>query len=128
MKNSFKVLVSFMLIAFSQLSIALDQPEATVNGAYQVEGNWSGLKLGWNMLELKITDASGQSVIGETLDMTYDMVGMPMSPPNNSIIEKGNGQYEKKIFLGMSGKWKFDMKLTKNTIEDSFSKIQNINH
>lgn len=60
--------------------------------------------------------------------MTYDMTGMPMDPPNNPIIEKGKGQYEKKILLGMSGKWKFDMKMMNKTVEDSFSKIQNTNY
>ena len=47
-----------------------------------------------------------------------------MNPPNNPGVEKGEGLYEKKIFLGMSGEWQFDMKLTAAGAEDTFSKTQ----
>ena len=128
MKMSAKVLLSCMIVAFSQLGFALDQPEPTVNGTYQIEANWSELTRGWNVLQLTITDSQQHPVLGSGLEITYDMVGMPMGPPNNPVVEIGNGQYEKKIFLGMSGKWQFDMKMSNNGSEDSFSKVQNTNH
>jgi len=129
MKNVFGFLVLAALVGFSQISFAFDQPELSTNGTYQIEGNWSELKRGWNILTIRVTDvATQQPVLAEKLKIVYDMVGMPMAPPNNPNIEKGLGEYEQKIFLGMSGKWKFDIQLISETSEDSFSKVENTNH
>ncbi|MEK6706350.1 MAG: FixH family protein [Bdellovibrionota bacterium] len=104
----------------------LDAPEVTANSHYQVSGNWSQLKRGWNVLTLKVTDVAGQSIIGATVTVDYDMVEMPMSPPNKPVEDKGGGFYEKRVFLGMKGKWKFDITVNSNAVEDTLIKIQEV--
>ena len=41
---------------------------------------------------------NNQTVLGKTLDMTYDMTGMPMDPPNNPIIEKARVSMKRKSY------------------------------
>lgn len=103
-----------------------DPPEPTANGHYQVAGNWSELKRGWNVLVLKLTDMDQQPVNGATVTVVYDMVGMPMNPPDRPIVEKGDGVYEKQVFLGMRGTWKFDTTVNANTVEDTHSRTQEV--
>ena len=124
MKKFFNLLMCFTIVCLGQLTFALGPREPSANGLYQIEANWTDLKRGWNILTFVVTDANQQPVSRQNIDMVYDMIGMPMSPPNNPVVEKGNGNYEKKIFLGMSGTWKFDMKLKVNNVEDKFTKTQ----
>ena len=104
----------------------LDPPEPTVNGHYQVAGNWSELKRGWNTLVLKVTDSGQTAMTGATVKVAYDMVGMPMNPPDRPVVEKGDGIYEKRVFLGMPGSWKFDTEVTSGDVADSHGKIQEV--
>lgn len=130
MKKIFLILVG-ALIHFSPLIWAseeapLDSPELTQNQAYQVSGNWSQLKRGWNVLQLKILNQENKSLLKAQVTVAYDMATMPMNPPNNPIEEKENGVYEKKIFLGMKGDWKFDVTIEKDSKKDTFAKVVNI--
>lgn len=107
-------------------SLALDPAELTKNGNYQIAGNWSELKRGWNTLKLYITDTANQPTTGASVKVVYDMIGMPMNPPDKPVEEKGDGNYEKQVFLGMKGDWQFDVTVNKDSIEDSLMRIENI--
>ena len=77
------------------------------------------------MLTIQISDANNKATQVENMTIIYDMVDMPMNPPDNAIEDKGNGLYEKKIFLGMRGGWKFDFKINEQASgEDTYSKTQ----
>ena len=102
--------ILFMAVTVQAVT-QFDPPELTANGQYQVEGNWSQLKRGWNVLIVKISSPTQQPLAGLKLDIAYDMVGMPMSPPNKTIVDKKDGTYEKQVFFGMQGDWKFQFKL-----------------
>jgi hypothetical protein len=114
---------------FQNISFAdetLDPGEFTVNGKYKIAVNWSELKRGWNSLILKITDAEENRVSEASVTVTYDMIGMPMNPPDKPVEEKSASVYEKKVFLGMQGKWQFDISVIKNTVEDTLKRIEDI--
>ena len=119
-----QLILGAFLVGFAHLSFALDQPEVSTGGNYEIQANWSELKHGWNILTIQVSDMNQHPVLNENIEIAYDMVGMTMNPLNNAVVEKGNGLYEKKIFLGMPGKWKFDMKLSYENSEDNFSKVQ----
>lgn len=105
---------------------ALDGPELTKNGSYQIFGNWLELKRGWNTLKLKITTPKNEPVEKADVTIVYDMVNMPMDPPYKPVVEKGDGIYEKSIFLGMRGQWQFDTTINKDQTEDIHTKIQDV--
>ncbi len=106
--------------------IKFDPAEPSAGGNYQVSGNWLELKRGWNVLTLQIVDSNSNPVTGAELKVIYDMVGMPMNPPNKPVEEKGEGRYNKQVFLGMRGQWKFDLTIHKDTVEDTLSHIENV--
>ncbi len=106
--------------------IKLDPAQQSANGYYQIAGTWSELKLGWNVLTLKITDSNSNPVTGAELKVTYDMVGMPMNPPDKPVEEKGKGRYNKQVFFGMRGLWRFDLTIHKDIVEDTLLRIENI--
>lgn len=110
----------------AQAETKFDPAEPTVNGHYQVAGNWSELKHGWNTLILKVTDMNEQAVAGAKVTVVYEMVGMPMNPPDKPVEDKGDGTYEKRVFFGMKGTWKFDITVNSNSLEDTLSRQQEI--
>lgn len=111
-------------LAIAEGSYALDTSEPTKNGFYQISANWSELRRGWNTLTFQVYDSEQKSIATDEVSVSYDMESMPMDPPDEPIIDKGDGLYEKRIFLGMRGGWKFDFKLSKNKVEDTYSKSQ----
>lgn len=104
------------------LDVAVSQP--STNGVYLVSGNWDALKRSWNNLSLTILDNEQKPVEAAVITLKYDMVGMPMDPPISPIIEKGNGVYETRVFLGMRGSYKFDFTIDKDGEQDTFSTTQ----
>ena len=104
----------------------LDPAELTAQSLYKVSANWSSLKRGENTLVLKITDGEDQPITGATISVTYDMADMPMNPPNYPIEEKEGSIYEKRVFLGMRGNWKFKINVRQGETEDSLDKIQRV--
>ncbi|HAZ14658.1 MAG: hypothetical protein A2X86_06220 [Bdellovibrionales bacterium GWA2_49_15] len=110
----------------STSTMEFDAAEPTVNQQYKISGNWSELKRGWGILTLKVTDASEQAVTGAKVVVPYDMTTMSMHPPENAVEEKGDGLYEKKIFLGMRGTWKFNISIDSNSVVDTLTKLQDI--
>ena len=104
----------------------LDSPEPTAKKLFQVEGNWSELKRGWNALTLRVTDGDHRPVTGATVAVVYDMDGMPMNPPDRPVEEKGAGMYQKQVFLGMKGKWKFTTTVTAHSASDNHVKMQDV--
>ena len=110
----------------STSTVVFDTAEPTVNNQYQISGNWSELKRGLGILTLKITDTSAQSVTGANVVVAYDMATMPMNPPDKPVEEKGDGVYEKRVFLGMRGTWKFNLSIKANSVEDTLTKLQDI--
>lgn len=130
-----KRFISFLILGLTALSSPvraddnppqMDQPEVTKNGSYEISGNWSELKRAWNTLTLKITDRNKQPVTGAKVTVVYDMVDMPMTPPERPVVEKGDGVYEKRVFPGMRGDWQFDTTVEKDNAKDTHIKIQNI--
>lgn len=120
------LLVSLLLLGLPVSLLALDSAESTNNNSYQVVGNWSELKRGWNTLILVVTEGNNEAVVGATITVSYDMVDMKMDPPDKPVEEKENGRYEKRVFLGMKGKWKFDTTIRKDQLEDALTKVQEI--
>ena len=112
------------LTAFAQTKF--DPAEVTSKGTYQVEANWSQLKRGWNLLVIKVSTPTQQPLAGLNLSVDYDMMGMPMSPPNKPIVDKKDGTYEKQVFMGMPGDWKFDLKLSDAAKADTFTRQQRV--
>ena len=110
----------------STSAIELDAAEPTVNKQYQISGNWSEIKRGWGVLTLKVTNADEQAVTGAKVVTTYEMATMPMNPPDRPVEEIGEGIYEKKIFVGMRGPWKFNISVTVNSVEDTLTRLQDI--
>lgn len=124
------LVISFVMLVTMPPSIAsdnntLDPAELTVQEIYQVSGNWSSLKRGWNTLILKISDSQNQSISQAKVTVKYDMATMPMNPPDNPVVEKEGGVYEKSIFLGMRGDWKFDISIARDQ-SDTLGKTTNI--
>ena len=108
--NIFTVAVLSSVLGVNSYSEGIaNQPELSLNGHYQVEANWSQLKRGWNTLLIKLTDENQKTVSGAKLTLRYDMAGMAMNPPDKPILDKGNGDYEKQVFIGMNGGWKFEL-------------------
>ncbi|MBI2645910.1 MAG: FixH family protein [Deltaproteobacteria bacterium] len=101
----------------------LDPAEATTEGRFLISSNWSQLKRGWNVLVLQITNTEGQALSQANVKVSYEMEDMEMNPPDNPVEEKENGTYEKKIFLGMKGNWKFDATLEKDDVKDTLAKV-----
>ncbi|MBI2521871.1 MAG: hypothetical protein HYV97_15755 [Bdellovibrio sp.] len=138
MKTMMSVLFAFLLVgsvstcqhhshdAHAATAIEFDVAEPTVNNQYQISGNWSELKRGWGILTLKITNTEEQSVTGAKVVIPYDMATMSMRPPEYAVEEKGEGIYEKKIFLGMRGAWKFNISIDSNSVVDTLTKLQDI--
>ncbi len=122
--------VGFMMCAMISVSSAsedvLDPADLTVQGVYQVSSNWSTLKRGWNVLILRVLDSQNQPVSSAKVIVKYDMATMPMNPPDKPVIEKEDGIYEKSIFLGMKGNWKFDISIAEESQNDTLSKTINI--
>lgn len=106
--------------------LKMDASEPTANATYQISGNWSELKRGWNTLVLKVADPTNQAVLGAQVTVTYDMVEMPMSPPEKPVEEKGDGIYEKRIFLGMKGTWLFNTVVNSNGEGDTLTRNQEV--
>ena len=104
----------------------LDPAEATTQGHFLISSNWSQLKRGWDVLVLQITNTEGQTLNQANVKVSYDMEDMEMNPPDHPVEEKENGTYEKKIFLGMKGNWKFDITLEKEETKDTFAKVVKI--
>ncbi len=115
-----------IVVCEANAATKFDPPEATVNNYYQIEGNWSELKKGWSTLVLKISDQDQKPVVGATVTVAYDMVGMPMNPPNKPVVDKGDGTYEKPVFVGMRGNWRFDVTVEDNARADGLSHLQKI--
>ena len=111
----------FGSIAFAT---TFDPAERTQKGHYEITGNWSELKRGTNTLVLKITDSNThEAVAGAAVTVDYDMVEMPTNPPNNAINETAPGTYEKVVFLGMRGQWKFHTLVDKSSLQDEHDQI-----
>ena len=122
-------ILTFLIATFSLTAFAdanFDQPVITQNGHYQIEGNWSELKRGWCKLILKISNQEQQPVVGAQVAVAYDMADMPMSPPNKPVLDKGDGTYEKQVFLGMRGTWQFDITVNDNTNTDTLTLQQKV--
>ena len=123
----FATVFSLLLVSSSgKADLTLDAAEPTANGSYQISANWSELKRGWNQLVFQLTDANQQLVSGAIVTIKYNMIGMNMDPPDNPVVETQSGVYEKKIFLGMNGNWKFDSRVIKQSVEDTHSKTQGV--
>ena len=105
---------------------AADVPEVTQNGNFQITGNWQQLRHGWKALSLKVTDQAKHPVVGAQVKVKYEMLEMPMNPPDKAVVEKGDGIYEKSIFIGMGGRWQFDIQVSAGTTTDSLTKIADI--
>ncbi len=126
-----KILVLFILgtVVFASPTFAdhpspkLDPAEASSQGHFLIHGNWDQLKRGWNIFVLKLTDSEEKILNSAHVKVSYDMEDMEMNPPDNPVEEKDNGFYEKKIFLGMKGNWKFDATIEKDETKDIFSKV-----
>ncbi|MGK5087366.1 FixH family protein, partial [Bdellovibrionota bacterium FG-2] len=119
MKHIISTLAIFGTLAL--VSETLSFADATANGTYDISGNWSELKRGWNTLTLKVVNTDQQGVTGATVSVAYDMKGMTMSPPDRPVEEK-DGAYEKKVFIGMNGTWKFDATVSAGGVDDTLSK------
>lgn len=98
-----------------------DPPQVTANGQYQIEANWSELKRGWSVLVLRIINQDHQAISGGKVEVAYNMVSMDMNPPDKPIVDKGDGTFEKQVFLGMKGGWKFDISIDDKSNADSLS-------
>lgn len=119
------ILISCLsLPAFAETNFTSAQ--ITRNGLYQIEGNWSELKHGWSKLVLKISNQNQQLVAGAKVNVAYEMIGMPMNPPNKPVVDMGDGTYEKQVFIGMKGTWQFDITVDSNAEQDTLSSQQNI--
>lgn len=114
------------LFAIVALMALFDPAEPTANQKFLVSGNWSELKRGWNTLVLRVTDADQQPVPGAAVSVAYEMVGMPMNPPQNPVIDKGDGIYEKRIFLGMRGEWRFDTTIQLDESSDTHARVEDV--
>lgn len=108
---------------FAQNELVNDS-DNTLHGTYQVNANWADMKRGWNVLSMRITNSKDEEISEAAVNVDYDMVGMPMDPPKNPAEETTAGTYETKVFLGMRGNWKFDVKIQAkdDTLGDSLSK------
>jgi hypothetical protein len=100
--------------------------DPTKNGHYLIDANWSELKRGWNTFLMLVTDQNDQPVEDAKVTVTYDMLAHPMHPPEKPVIDRGNGTYEKSIFLGMIGRWKFDFSVAKDGVEDGVSVVREV--
>lgn len=120
-------LVGIALPGFAFAELAdLDAPEPTVNGHFQISANWSQLKRGWNTLTMELRNAANQPIAGANVAVAYEMMDMPMNPPEKPVEEKGDGFYEKRVFLGMKGKWKFSIVVNAHSVEDTLTKVPSI--
>ncbi|MCM2279872.1 MAG: FixH family protein [Oligoflexia bacterium] len=90
----------------------LDPPEATQAQVFQVQGNWSELKRGRNILKLHVSDPQGAAVTGARLELSYDMPEMPMNPPVEPFEAKDGGNYETRVLLGMRGTYQFQISIS----------------
>ena len=129
MNNIIKIaLISFSFFSISTASLATEfsPREPGTNSIYFVGGNWLELQRGWNTLKLKITASDESVVTGADVTVNYDMLGHSMHPPIKPVIEVGDGVYEKQVFLGMRGAWKFDTHIQKDATEDTHSKTQDV--
>lgn len=124
--NHVTMLIIICMAFTANAQIKFDPAELTTNGNYQIEGNWSQLKRGWNLLVIKVSTPTQQPLVGINLGVIYDMVGMPMSPPDKPVVDKRDGTYEKQVFIGMKGDWKFDLKLTDAAKFDLFTRQQRV--
>jgi len=104
----------------------LDPAENADHNRYKIAANWSELKTGWNTLTMQITSPDAIPTTEAMVEVVYDMVGMPMKPPQKPVVEKGDGYYEKQVFFGVAGNWKLDMTIMSGEVEDTHSKIEYI--
>jgi hypothetical protein len=125
-----KMIAVAFLCGISTLSFAdsvkFDPAEASANGMYHIAGTWSQLKTSWDNLDLNVVDDHNQPVAGATVTIKYQMVGMPMGTPDRPVVDKGDGVYEKQVFLGMRGKWQFDVLVNKGSTQDSLTHFQDV--
>lgn len=121
--------LAFLISTLSLTAFAdsnFDQPETTQNGHYQIKGNWSELKHGWNKLILKILNQEQQPVVGAKVEIAYEMLDMPMDPPNKPVLDKGDGSYEKQVFIGMKGAWEFNISVNDKANVDTLTLQQKV--
>ncbi len=125
-----KVLGIFTILVMGGIISPTYAAEPTAQGYFLVSGNWAQLKRGGNVLVLKITDSESKALTQANVKVAYDMVEMSMNPPDNPVEEKENGVYEKKIFLGMKGHWKFKTTIAvgplPDPLKDTHEKVQEI--
>lgn len=129
-KRTTSVLAVFMALssaafAFAQDGVTVDPPEKTVDGKYVVSANWSELKRGWNTLTVQISQ-DGTALTGAQVKIDYAMVSMPMPAPVRPVVEKDGGVYEKQVFPGMAGRWRFDIQIKKDAGSDHLSRFVDI--
>lgn len=103
-----------------------DPAETTDSGKYFIEANWSELHHAWSVLTLKISDSELRPVTDAKVRVLYDMAAMPMNPPDKPIVNKGDGTYEKRVFLGMLGVWNFEINVDAAPTEDVLKHSQKI--
>lgn len=64
-------------------------------------------------IEMQLTTAGGESVIGATVELTLEMLDMEMGVQIITMEEAGDGRYRAALPIGMSGNWQVRFTVTR---------------